>query len=111
MWDTRLGSFKDVLFYLNRINKSIKFTASCSTKEIVFLDVRVLKTESGFEIIVFNKETDADNYLNFTSCHPRHTKENIPFNLARRVRALTDDNIKCMEEMNYVIVLKLGVQV
>ena len=24
----------------------------------------------------------------------------IPFNLARRVRALTDDNMKCIEEMN-----------
>ena len=64
-------------FFLNIINNSIKFTASCSTKEIVFLDVGVLKTENGFETIVFNKETDADNYLNFTSCHPRHTKENI----------------------------------
>ena len=44
--------------------------------------------------------TDADSYLNFQSCHPRHTKENIPFNLARRVRALTDDDFNCEKEMN-----------
>ena len=52
MWDTRSGRF-----YLNRINNFIKFTASCSTKEIVFLDVRVLKTENGFETIVFNRDS------------------------------------------------------
>ena len=100
MWDTRLGNFKEVLFYLNRVNKSIKFTASSSNSEIIFLDVRIFKTDSGFETMVFSKVTDADNYLNFLSCHPRHTKENIPFNLARRVRTLTDDNVRCEKEMD-----------
>ena len=100
MWDTRLGNFKEVLFYLNRVNKSIKFTASSSNSEIIFLDLRIFKTDSGFETMVFSKVTDADNYLNFLSCHPRHTKENIPFNLARRVRTLTDDNVRCEKEMD-----------
>ena len=33
---------------------------------------------------VFNKETDSKQYLMFVSCYPRHTRSNIPFNLARR---------------------------
>jgi hypothetical protein len=34
---------------------------------------------------LFYKETDSHQYLLFNSCHPSHTKRNIPFNLARRI--------------------------
>ena len=36
----------------------------------------------------------------FTSSHPRHTKTNIPFSLARSVRALTDNNETCKTKMS-----------
>ena len=35
--------------------------------------------------------TDTHQYLDFTSSHPRYTKINIPYNLARRICAIVDD--------------------
>ena len=34
---------------------------------------------------IFYKETDTHQYLSFNSCHPKHTKQNIPYFLARRI--------------------------
>ena len=42
-------------------------------------------------LYIYNKETDIDTVLPYDSCHPRHTVKSIPFNLARRTKALTDD--------------------
>ena len=100
MWDMRLGSFKNILYYMNNVHPSIKFTSECSSTEVVYLDIRILKGMKGFKTVVYNKETDSDTFLNFNSCHPRHVKENIPFNLARRIRMLTDDDESCRDEMN-----------
>jgi len=44
---------------------------------------------------IYFKETDAKNYLNFQSCHPKHTKRSIPYNLARRICTIvSNDEIK-----------------
>ena len=37
------------------------------------------------------KETDSKQYMSFNSCHPRHTKINIPYNLARRLRTIISE--------------------
>ena len=100
MWDTRLGNFKNIVYYMNNVHASIKFTSECSSTEVVYLDIRILKGNKGFQTVVYNKETDSDTFLNFNSSHPRHVKENIPFNLARRIRMLTDDDESCRDEMN-----------
>ena len=92
MWDTRLCDFELVLIRMNRLHPSIEFTSECSDTRLVYLNVTVLKTKTGFKTEIFNKLTDSDTYLPFTSSHPRHCRENIPFGLARSVRALTDDN-------------------
>ena len=34
---------------------------------------------------LYSKSTDTHSYLNFKSSHPKHTKLNIPFNLASRI--------------------------
>ena len=92
MWDTRLCDFELVFNRMNLLHPSIEFTSECSDTSLVYLNVTVLKTKTGFKTEIFNKLTDSDTYLPFTSSHPRHCRENIPFGLARSVRALTDDN-------------------
>ena len=99
MWDTRLGDFLEVFNLLNSMHPSIKFTSESSDKELVFLDIRILKTKVGFETVIYTKETDTDSTLNFNSLHPRHTREDTAFNLARRVRTLTDDDRQCQVQM------------
>ena len=103
MWDTRLGDFLDILIYMNQLHPSIEFTHECNWSELVFLDLTIIKVKDGFQTIIYNKETDSDSYLPFTSSHPRHTKTNIPFNLARRVRALTDNDQYCEAKMNDLV--------
>ena len=92
MWDERLGDFRDVLTLMNNLHPAIKFTSECSYSSIVYLNVTILKSDTGFITEIFNKETDSDTYLPFSSSHPRSCKESIPFGLARSVRALTDNN-------------------
>ena len=92
MWDTRLCSFDLVFKCMNSLHPSIQFTSDTDDFKLVYLNVTILKTDLGFSTEIYNKVTDTDTYLPFTSSHPRHCKESIPFELARSVRALTDDN-------------------
>ena len=39
------------------------------------------------------KNTDAHRFLPFNSCHPRHTKNNIPYSQALRICTIVDDPI------------------
>ena len=89
---TRLCNFSLILERLNNLHPSIQFTSECDEFKLVFLNVTVIKTQKGFITEIYNKETDSDTYLPWYSSHPRHCRENIPFNLARSVRALTDDS-------------------
>ena len=92
MWDTRLCDFSLILDRMNSIHPSIVFTSDCDSEKLVYLNVTILKTKFGFRTEIFNKETDSDTYLPFDSSHPRSCRESIPFELARSVRALTDDD-------------------
>ena len=61
------------------------------------------------------KKTDSKQYLLYSSCHPRHVKNNIPYCLARRIKTIVTENNrleKRMEELkqdlmkrNYPILL------
>ena len=63
----------------------------------------VTKRQTNIITDIFYKATDTHQYLNFKSCHPTHTKRNIPYNLARRICSIvTDENIRNqrLEELN-----------
>ena len=51
----------------------------------------LFETPQGIKTKSFSKETDSGTFLPFDSSHPHPCKINIPFNMARRVKALTDD--------------------
>ena len=91
MWDNRLGTFESVFSLLNNLHPMLKFTCEHDINRLVYLDVILIKTPTCIETEIYNKETDIDTILPYDSCHPRHTVKSIPFNLARRTKALTDD--------------------
>ena len=62
-----------------------------SNVEQSFLDVLVQNKKGHIETDIFYKDTDSRQYLLFYSCHPRHTKFNIPYNLARRLRTIVSE--------------------
>ena len=71
---------------LNSLNRHIQFTMNRSKTEMPFLDVLVkVEKDNCITTDLYSKTTDAHLYLNFNSCHPKHTKVNIPFNLASRI--------------------------
>lgn len=56
--------------------------------KLPFLDVLVLKEDKQLHTDIFYKTTDTHQYLDYRSCHPKHTKRNIPYCLARRICAI-----------------------
>lgn len=51
----------------------------------------VKKRGCHIETDIFYKSTDTHQYLDFRSCHPSHTKRNIPYCLAKRVCTIVDN--------------------
>ena len=74
------------------MHPSLVFILEFGERKLNFLNVTILKKDDGFQTQIYNKETESDTYLPFTSSHPRHTKTNIPFGLAKSVKRLTDDD-------------------
>ena len=89
----------DIKFFedsLQSMDPNISFTleeATVSVNDIGgksqvlnYLDVNVIMQKDGMvETDVYYKETNSHDYLDFFSHHPNHTKENIPYNLAKRI--------------------------
>ena len=48
---------------------------------------------------LYQKPTDSQQYFPFSSCHPSHTKRNIPFSLSGRICAIVDEEQKKFEKL------------
>lgn len=90
-WPFGLESLREFHNILNNLHPNIEFTINYSDTEIPFLDILLNNSELKITTDIYRKETDSQDYLSFHSCHPRHTKLNIPYNLARRIRTIVDD--------------------
>ena len=58
----------------------------------LFLDILVKKKGKLISTGIYFKDTDSKQNLNFKSCHPKHTKTNIPFCLASRICTIVTDS-------------------
>ena len=90
LWDSDIP-IENFQSDLNNLNENIQFTLNRSKTDIPFLDVSVrIAEDNSIHTDIFSKSTDTHNYLNFKSSHPKHTKLNIPFNLASRIITITN---------------------
>ena len=78
---------------LNNLHPSIKFTQEVSNTTLPFLDISVQLKDEKLTTDIYYKNTDTHQYLNFKSCHPSHTKRNIPYCLARKICTVIEDPI------------------
>ena len=62
-----------------------------SNEKLPFLDILVIVKGNAILTDIYHKPTDSKRYVPFNSCHPSHTKRNIPYNLARRVATIISD--------------------
>ena len=87
-----LNQFKmsddSILDLFNNLHPQLKFTIESSSNTLPFLDVIVKINGCNLTTSIFHKETDSFNHLHFASNHPHHTKKNIPYSLARRIKGI-----------------------
>ena len=77
----------EFLEYMNHGHSTIKFTAEYSKEQVPFLDTWVKKGEQGRLFTdLYTKPTDTQNYLHYTSCHPKHSKNGAPYGEFLRIR-------------------------
>ena len=85
---------------MNRIHPTLKFTINHTTpenkadcdkcdcenrKSIQFLDTSISIENGKIEVDLYTKETDRNQYLLPSSCHPKSTAKSIPFSLSLRL--------------------------
>ena len=107
IWPSHL-SFHNFIKCLNNMHPSIQYTFEKAkivnndihsfTKVLNFLDVKIILHENGnIDTDIYYKDTNPHDYLPFDSAHPDHIKNNIPFNLAKRIIVFVSDK-KIMDE-------------
>ena len=75
--------------YLNTCHDTIKFTLEISCLKINFLDITITKeTDGHMSTNLYCKPTDSHNYLLYSSEHPRHLLNGIPYSQFIRVKRL-----------------------
>lgn len=81
------------------------------TNDKVFhvLDVLIIKENINISTDVFYIETDSHQCLIFYSCHPSHTKGNIPFNVARRICTIVSDEERINKRLKELKHLFVGI--
>ena len=82
-----LGTFDIKPFYqlINQLEPDLKFIFETPDNMANFLDVQIKVENNSLTFDIYYKPTNSFSYLHYTSCHPKHTKNNISFSLAKRI--------------------------
>ena len=91
VWEHGEESLKSFLKYINEAHPTIKFTADYSKEKVNFLDVQVIKKGDKLVTDLYVKSTDTHQYLDYSSCHPSHCKDSIPYSQALRLNRICSE--------------------
>ena len=83
IWLHSYEELEVLLARLNQFHEKVKFTWEIAYDRISFLDVM-----GEFGTDGYSKLTDAQQYLNFGSCHPPHVKRGIPYGQGLRLKRI-----------------------
>ena len=94
IWQHGEESLLEFLQYLNTLHPTIKFDspAQYSTESLDFLDVTVSRIGNTLKTDLYSKPTDTHQFLEFSSCHPFHTKRSIPYSQTLRLRRICSED-------------------
>ena len=91
--------------FVNSFHPALKFTWEISETSVTFLDVNISVQDNKLATSVHYKPTDSHSYLLYSSSHPSHVKDSIPYSQFFRIRRLcsedSDFNSKCDEMSNF----------
>ena len=91
LWKKSLADFDAIFQMLNNLHPMITFTMESNEEGLSFLNLFIYKENNFIKTDIYYKPTDSHDYLPFNSCHPRHTKFNVPGNLARMICSIVED--------------------
>ena len=94
-----LQNLKKLHHTLNSLHPCLKFTMGHDNTYLPFLDIMIINNNCKIETDIYLKKTDIKQYLPYTSCHPRHIKNNIPYCLARRIKTTVSEHNKQEKRM------------
>ena len=72
-------SFKQFITAVNSFHPALKYTWEISDTSLAFLDIKVSIEGNGLCTSVHYKPTDSRSYLLYSSSHPSHVKNSIPY--------------------------------
>ena len=73
------GELECFINYVNNFHPALQFTWEIKETSVSFLDILVSINGNRLTTSVFYKPTDSHSYLLYSSSHPNHTKQVIPF--------------------------------
>ena len=73
-------------------NPALKYTWEISDASLAFLDIKISIGGNGLCTSVYYKPTDSHSYLFYSSSHPSHVKNSIPFSQSFSLHRLCSDD-------------------
>ena len=84
--------------YVCNFHPALQFTFAISELELPFLDIKLATTNNRIQTSIHYNETDTHNYLHYTSFHPRHCKQAIPYSQFLRLRRICSNDVYFSEK-------------
>ena len=77
---------------VNSFHPALKYTWEISNTSLAFLDIKVSVEGNGLCTSVHYKPSDSHSYLLYSSSHPSHVKNSIPYSQFLRLRRLCSED-------------------
>ena len=77
---------------VNSFHPALKYTWEISDTSLAFLDIKLSIEGNGLCTSVHYKPTDSHSYLLYSSSHPSHVKNSIPYSQLLRLRRLCSED-------------------
>ena len=90
---------------MNNLHPDLKFIFENLSHSVNFLDININIKNNQLLFDIYYKPTNSFSYLKYSSCHPKHTKDNISLSLAKRIIQIVseDPNKRLLELKEHLI--------
>lgn len=102
IWRGDERSLHDFHSWLNEQNTYLRFTLENSQHSLAFLDLLITATPQGLKSELYRKPMARNSLLQYTSCHPKSLRDNLPYGQFLRVQrncTIKEDSIKHSDDL------------